>query len=78
MWLLTYWQAKESEHVGVTGVLSPSKSAVGAMSSSSTPLSGNIPIRGDEVAAPEDGSSPFNYRAPMDNIVIRTYQFPMR
>ena len=39
------------------------------------------PIRGEEIAGPSvtrKGLSPFNFRAPLDNIVIRTFQFPMR
>ncbi len=54
-----------------------------------SPQPGGLPIRGDEVAgttagapgnasAGEDSASSFSYRNPMDNIVIRTFQFPMR
>ena len=38
-----------------------------------------VPIRGEEVAGPPVvPSSSFMYRAPMENIVIKTFQFPVR
>lgn len=74
-------QAKESERTVAATLSSVSKSVVANTSASSSLLPGGVPVRGEEVAGPpasEESHSPFNYRAPMDNIVIRTFQFPMR
>lgn len=71
------WRAKETESTTIASLSSTTKSVV---SSSSNALAGvpGDPIRGHEIAAPPDDShSPFRFSAPMDNIVIRTFQFPM-
>lgn len=69
------WRAKEAEHSTIANLSSTTKSVVsGSAAVSSIP---GLPVRGEEVADGGEGAhSPFNFRAPMDNIVIRTFQFP--
>lgn len=85
---------KESESAGAANLRSmATKSIVPTSSSSSTSTSSTstnststsvpgVPIRGAEVArlppSTEENHTPFIFRSPMDNIVIRTFQFPLR
>ena len=74
-------QAKGTEKNVVASLSSVSKSVVASIAGSHGHNLDDVPIRGAEVAgSPESDEthSPFNYQAPMDNIVIRTFQCPMR
>ena len=71
-------QAKETESATVANLSPITKSVVAGSGSAGVP---GVPIRGTEVAGLpplDENHSPFNFRSPMDNIVIRTFQFPSR
>ena len=59
--------------------LSPVTKSIVSNTPAMTSIPG-VPVRGEEVAGPSsaENHSPFSFRAPMDNIVIRTFQFPTR